>query len=275
MRLGKPARAQSTPRHAEDHSPVKEPATSSLGPALSLENVTFAYDSEPILEDITLQLPRGQFMALVGPNGGGKTTLLKVALGLLQPPQGHVLLFGQEVARFHQWHRISYVPQRPSGFESLSPATVLEVVAQGAYKGPDPLAFLRPQATREVLWAMKTMGLKDLSQERIAELSIGQQRRAILARALVKRPEALFLDEPAAGLDPAAQEALFLHLSQLHKEHGVTILLVSHDLAMVTRYTTVMACIRRKIIHMGPPQTLHQEHIAALFGLDHGPVDHL
>ena len=171
-------------------------------------------------------------MAVLGPNGSGKTTLLKIALGLLQPTRGDVLLFGEPPGRFRRWLKVGYVPQRVEAMESRFPATVREVVRFGLYRGPRLPSLSGGDGQAQVADAMEAVGISALAKRRVSELSAGQQQRMLLARALVRRPELLLLDEPSASLDAESEEAIRATLAELR--HAVTIVLVSHRMTMVT-----------------------------------------
>ncbi|MDA0988894.1 MAG: metal ABC transporter ATP-binding protein [Chloroflexi bacterium] len=239
-------------------------------PVLEFNHVWFAYDGEPVIEDVTFALERGQFAAILGPNGGGKTTMLRLALGLSQPSRGRVALFGETPAKFRSWGRVGYVPQATEGVQTRFPATAEEVVAQGLYRGFDPIAVWRSSGRAAVIKAMETVDVADLRGRRITSLSVGQQQRILIARALVREPELLILDEPLAGIDAAGQEQFHTLLRRLNGELGMTILLVSHDIGAVMREATSVACINRSLVFHGPTHTLTQRELAELYGF---PVD--
>ena len=239
-------------------------------PVLEFNHVWFAYDGEPVIEDVTFALERGQFAAILGPNGGGKTTMLRLALGLSQPGRGMVALFGEAPAKFRSWGRVGYVPQATEGVKTRFPATAEEVVAQGLYRGFDPIAVWRSSGRTAVIKAMETVDVGALRGRRITSLSVGQQQRILIARALVREPELLMLDEPLAGIDAAGQEQLHTLLRRLNREIGMTILLVSHDIGAVMREATSVACINRSLVFHGPTHTLTQRELAELYGF---PVD--
>jgi zinc transport system ATP-binding protein len=240
------------------------------GPALEFRQVWFAYDGEPVVEDVSFALERGEFAAILGPNGGGKTTLLRLALGLARPSRGSVALFGKSPDHFRSWSRVGYVPQAAEGVQSRFPATAEEVVTYGLYRGFDPMAFRRASGGAAVIRAMETVDIADLRGRRIASLSVGQQQRILIARALVREPELLVLDEPLAGIDAAGQEQFHALLRRLNGELGMAILLVSHDIGAVMREATTVACINRTMVFHGPTHTLTQRELAALYGF---PVD--
>ena len=218
---------------------------------LSLEDVSFAYGSEPVLQGVTLSIGAGTFAALVGPNGSGKSTLVKIALGLLRPSSGSVSLFGAASTDPLARSRIGYVPQRPFLSRDF-PATVREVVASGG----TGRRWWRSTPGGQIDDALGVVEMGDLVHARIGELSGGQQQRVFIAKALVRRPDLLVLDEPVAGVDVEQQARFSSTLGRLRDERGVAILLVSHDLAAVEDRLDRVIVIRRSIRFDGPPAEL-------------------
>jgi zinc transport system ATP-binding protein len=235
-------------------------------PILHFEAVTYGYVGTRAVDDITLTMRSGDFMAIVGPNGSGKTTLIKLALGLLKPSSGRVELFDQEPVDFSDWHRVGYVPQVAAGIQERFPATVAEIVAHGRYSGFAPLRFWKRTKTAEVMAALDAAGVAHLSDRRIGELSVGQQQRVLVARALVGEPDLLVLDEPAAGIDAAGEEVLNDLLQRLNREQGISILIVSHDIGAVMRQANTVACINCNLMFHGEPHDLTQSELARLYG---------
>ncbi|HCV27877.1 MAG TPA: metal ABC transporter ATP-binding protein [Dehalococcoidia bacterium] len=225
---------------------------------------------EPAVEDVSFKVHEGDFAAILGPNGSGKTTLLRLALGLLKPGRGSVELFGQSSSRFRNWSRVGYVPQRVEGLGTRFPATVEEIVEQGLYRGIDPLAIFRRHGRKDVLDALDVAGIAHLRHRPIESLSIGQRQRALIARAIVGRPELLFLDEPVSGVDAVGRDRFHDLISALNQEHGMTVFLISHDIGAVMQGATVCACINRTVVFHGAPHHLTGEHLSELYGF---PVD--
>ena len=245
------------------------PTIVDTGPCLEFQDVWFQYDSAPVIESITFAVARGEFMAILGPNGSGKTTLLKLALGLVRPTSGTVTLFGEPASHLRARGRMGYVPQTVDGMNNQFPATVEEVVVHGLYGGFDPLAIWR-RRSKEAARALEAVGMKDLASRRISSLSVGQQQRTLIARALVREPELLVLDEPVAGVDVAGQEQLYAMLRRLNRERGITVLMVTHDIGVVMREAETVACVNRTLVFHGPPHRITQKEISDLYGL---PMD--
>lgn len=218
---------------------------------LSLEDVSFSYGAERVLDEVSLAVAAGTFVALVGPNGSGKSTLVKIALGLLQPSSGTVALFGIPSTTAAARSRIGYVPQRHFIGRDF-PATVREVVASGGLGRQ----WWRATARESVDDALDMVEMRELASARIGELSGGQQQRVFIAKALVRRPDLLILDEPVAGVDVEQQARFSSTLGRLRDERGVAILLVSHDLAAVEERLDRVIVLRRRIRFDGSPQEL-------------------
>jgi zinc transport system ATP-binding protein len=246
--------------------------TSSAVPVLDFNEVWFSYDGETAVQDITFSITRGEFMAVLGPNGSGKTTLLRLALGLLKPLRGEVRLFGQDPRSFDGWSRVGYVPQRVEAVQNRFPATAREVVSYGNYRGFDPLRLFRKRRAekREIMDALDTVSISELADRRVSDMSVGQQQRVLIARALIRQPELLLLDEPVAGVDAAGQEAFHTLVRRLNKEMGMTVMLISHDIGAVMREATTCACINREIVFHGGVHDIRSTDLSKLYGF---PVD--
>jgi len=220
---------------------------------VELADVCYEYDGERVLEDVTLTVEEGDFLGIIGPNGAGKTTLLKVMLGLLRPSCGTVRLFGTDVARFREWWRIGYLPQSTT-FDPRFPATVWEVVASGRASRRGAARALTRADRDAVEHVLDLLGLLDQRERRIGHLSLGQQQRVLIARALVNDPDLLILDEPLVGVDAPSQEQFYRLLHQLNREQGTTLVLVTHDVGVVASEVTKLACLNRQLIYHGCPE---------------------
>jgi zinc transport system ATP-binding protein len=223
--------------------------------AVELDGVDFAYArGRPVLTEVDLRVAEGEFVAIAGPNGGGKTTLLRLALGLERPTRGRVLLFGEPAASYRDRPRIGYLAQR-TRIGTHAPATVREVVEAG--RAPlRPYGRLRREDRSAVAEAIARVGLGDRAGRPLHELSGGQQQRAFIAKALAARPALLVLDEPTTGVDVGAQTALADLLEGLRRELGVTILYVSHEFGAVEHVVQRLVLVRERIVFDGPPGEL-------------------
>jgi zinc transport system ATP-binding protein len=222
-------------------------------PVAEVEHVCFNHGAERVLDEVSLRVDRGDFLGIIGPNGSGKTTLLRVLLGLLRPCCGHVRLFGQGIHEFRDWHRIGYVPQKAVAFESRFPASVAEVALSGRV-GRVGLGRRFEARDREAgLRALETVGMLSYRDRLIGHLSAGQQQRVFIARALASDPDLLVLDEPTVGVDLDAQEEFYSLLRRLNRGLGTTLILVSHDVGVVAKEVTRLACLNRTLVFHGPP----------------------
>ncbi|MGH2403115.1 MAG: metal ABC transporter ATP-binding protein [bacterium] len=223
-------------------------------PLAAVEHVCVSYGDERILDEVSLYIHRGDFLGIIGPNGSGKTTLLRVLLGLLVPDCGHVRLFGTDVRGFRDWHRIGYVPQKAVAFESRFPASVFEVVMSGRC-GRAGLGRRFGAVDRDAgMKALETVGMAAYRDRLIGRLSAGQQQRVFIARALASAPDLLLLDEPTVGVDVEAQEQFYALLRRLNGDLGTTLVLVSHDIAMIAQEVTQLACLNRSLVFHGRPE---------------------
>jgi zinc transport system ATP-binding protein len=211
---------------------------------VELKGVWAGYDHTPVLEDISLEVGKGQVLALVGPNGGGKSTVLRIILGLLRPSLGTVRVLGGEPREVR--HRIGYLPQAAQ-LDPSFPVTVWDAVAMGRLRPTMwPQRLRTPDRTLidETLREVRMLGLQ---HRLVGTLSGGQRQRVLLARALVTQPELLLLDEPAAGLDPEVTAELYELLASLSRQ--VTVVMVSHNLEAVHQYATSIGIVDRRITH--------------------------
>jgi zinc transport system ATP-binding protein len=224
-------------------------------PAVLLDGVSFAYRGGPrVLEDVSLAVGRGAFVGIAGPNGGGKTTLLRLVLGLERPAAGQVRLFGAAPGS-RGVPRIGYVSQRAQ-LASGTPVTVREIVEAGRLAVRGPLGPLRADDRAAVARALERVGLSDRAGAPLRTLSGGMQQRAFIARALAAEPALLALDEPTTGVDAASQEALATLLAELRAELGVTILYVSHEFGAVEHVVSRLVLVRGGIAFDGAPADL-------------------
>jgi zinc transport system ATP-binding protein len=209
--------------------------------AITVENVHFAYDDQPVLKDISLAIEEGEFLGLIGPNGSGKTTLLKIMLGLQTPDRGTVELFGTPATKFTDGTRLGYVSQHSTDADAMMPVTVREVVKMGRYAhaGLWPLDSEDDEIVDD---ALDKVGITDLADRRISRLSGGQRQRAYIARALASEADLLALDEPTVGVDADSVEQFYDLLGELN-EDGITILLIEHDISVVTKHADTIACL--------------------------------
>lgn len=234
---------------------------------IEVKNISFAYNGELVLEQINLNVHRGDYLGIIGPNGGGKTTLLKIMLGLLKPSFGTVYLFGQDICCFKHWSKIGYIPQKAVNFDSNFPATVYEVVSMGRYGKKGLFHSLNAKDKTIIDESLKQVEMREYRDRIIGDLSGGQQQRVFIARALVSQPEVIFLDEPTVGVDVKTQESFYKLLKKLNHTLHLTLILVSHDINVVVHEVTEIACINKTLSYDSCPLDLFKnDGLQKLYG---------
>ncbi|HUD01324.1 MAG TPA: metal ABC transporter ATP-binding protein [Rhabdochlamydiaceae bacterium] len=230
--------------------------------AIKADNLFFQYEETPILENVSFAIRPGEFIGIFGPNGGGKTTLLKLLLGFLKPQKGSVEILGQspKLAR----EQIGYVPQI-SHLDRQFPITVLEVVMMGCLD-KSPWRSYIPDAKEKAKQALQEVGMLDFQNHSFGTLSGGQAQRTLIARALVSKPTILLLDEPTASVDASAEESIYKLLE--HLKGTMTILMVTHDLQVMLQKVDRFICVHRQVTSYSQAQVC--DHFAQ--GLYHPPL---
>jgi len=226
-----------------------------------LSGVSFRYDRTPALVDIDLTIREGDFLAIIGPNGSGKTTLVKVILGLLEPSSGSVEVFGKPLAEFSDWRKIGYVPQKATHIDPFFPASVEEVVGMALMSNRKLRARAAREGRGEIFRALDEVGMADYGKWAIGRLSGGQQQRVFIARALVTSPKILFLDEPTTGVDAETQGSFYDMLDRLNSREGLTIVLVTHDIGIVNKHVTSVACLNQRLAYHGSHEGFCQSEV--------------
>lgn len=233
-------------------------------PVIDIRHLSFAYHQHWVLEDVNLKIQELDFVAVIGPNGGGKTTLLKIILGLLTPTRGQVRIFG--LPPHQAVPDIGYVPQDTEINPSV-PMTVEQAVLMGCIRGGGGWRRFTRSDRDQVEEAMHNAGVQDLARKQMADLSGGQRQRVMLARALVSRPRLLLLDEPTANIDSQGQGEFYDFLQQLNTR--VTIVVVSHDLMVLSSYIKSVVCVSREV-HFHDRPEITSEMLSAAY---HCPVE--
>jgi zinc transport system ATP-binding protein len=211
-------------------------------PIVQITDLDFAYNGQRVLENVNLTVREGDFIAMIGPNGGGKTTLLKLMLGLLKPGQGEIRVMGRRPSRVS--HQIGYVPQDVN-INRRFPITAMDVVLMGKLAPGRRWSKNNAQDRRDAMEALDRIDMAGFADRRIGELSGGQRQRVFIARALVTGPRLLLLDEPTASIDSRGQTDFYQLLKRLNGE--ISIVVVSHDLLVVSTYVKSVACVNRRL----------------------------
>lgn len=231
---------------------------------IELSDINFSYNGEPILKGISFAIEKGEYAGVIGPNGGGKTTLLRIILGLLLPNTGSLKLFGNDIAAFRDWSKIGYLPQRAAHIDGRFPITTYEVVSQGRVAKAGLFRKLSAADYAAIDEALEISDVAHLKNRLISDLSGGERQRVFIARALAAKPEVLILDEPAAGVDVGSQTKFYRFLQELNTKHGITIVFVSHDLDIIANEASQLICINRSLVCEGPTRVIFTEKRAIL-----------
>ncbi len=233
-------------------------------PIIEVRDLWFSFNGQPVLQGVNLTIHRGDYLVIFGPNGGGKTVLLKLMLGLLKPAKGSIRVFGKPPGE--SAHRIGYVPQNVH-INKAFPISVLDAVLMGRLR-PGPIWSRHTRADRDAARrAMERMKVWELRDRRIGALSGGELQRVFIARALVTDPECLFLDEAMASIDTIGRGEFYELLAQLNQT--LTIVSVSHDLMVLSSRVKAVACLNRELIYHNSGE-LTQEMLDRVY---HCPVD--
>lgn len=232
-----------------------------IDPYIELNNISFKYDETLILEKLSFTVREGEYLGIIGPNGGGKTTLLKIILGLLEPTEGTVRIFGKDPYLLKEKYRIGYVPQKVVQDDKDFPATVFEVVRSGRVPRLGFFSGFTKKDIDAVEWAMEVSGVEKYRNTLIGKLSGGERQRVFIARALASDPDILVLDEPTVGVDIGAQKKFYEFLAKLNTEHLLTIIFVSHDVDMVSKEIKTVLCLNHNLVCYGKPEDLLGENI--------------
>ncbi len=238
-------------------------------PVFETKEISLSIGDHRVLYRISMQIFKGDYVAIIGPNGGGKTTLIRILLGLQQATSGEVLLFGMKQKAFTAWHKIGYVPQRVTQIDTNFPATVFEVVMMGRI--PKRTFFgMQSSVDRDIVHDMMLkMDVLDLKDKLIGTLSGGQRQRVMIARALASEPEVLILDEPNTGVDVVSQKRFYDLLRQLNKEEQMTIVFVTHDVGVIADDIGRLFSVNETLFTCNnPKEAISCEEMSRLYGMD-------
>jgi zinc transport system ATP-binding protein len=240
-----------------------------MNKVISLEDISYSYEFQPSLQNINLSVEENDFMAILGPNGGGKTTLLKIILGLLQPDSGQIKILGTTPQKARQ--QIGYVPQYAE-FDSDFPIKVKEVVMMSTLRKNSFFTKYSLQVKQKAQKLLQKLQIETIANKKLGELSGGQKQRTLIARALMTDPKILLLDEPTASIDSSIEKDIYETLQELNQ--NTTILLVSHDVAFVSSYVNKVTCLNIcSCTHYTKDikgETLQKAYMGSIKALEHG-----
>jgi len=238
-------------------------------PIFSVKNLNFTARGQKILSSVSLDIFNGEYIAIIGPNGGGKTTLIRMLLGLDKPTSGKIRLFGKKISSFKEWSKIGYVPQRASLVDPNFPATVIDIVNMGRVSKRGLFSRITNVDKDAVNDAMLKMDILDLKDKMVGTLSGGQRQRVMIARALASNPEILILDEPNTGVDMVSQKRFYELLSKLNKEENITIVFITHDIGVIADDIGRLFTINQKaVICNNPKEALSCDEMSELYGIN-------
>jgi zinc transport system ATP-binding protein len=232
---------------------------------ISINHLFFRYGSQTVLDDISLEIMRGEFVGLIGPNGGGKTTLLKLLVGLEPPQSGSITVFGERPDRSNLWRsKVGVVPQFTATTPKF-PVLACDVVEMGTYvRGMAPLSSAdRKQRVND---SLKMVGAADFGNKPMWDLSGGYRQRIFVARALACRPELLLLDEPTVGVDAQGQDLLYEWIETWRKERNLTVILISHDVGVIAPLCDKLACLNVQLHFHDRPDKFTGDAVQKAYG---------
>ena len=242
---------------------------------IKLEDVNYNYNDHPILENISFAANSGEYLGIIGPNGGGKTTLIRIMLGLLKPTTGTVRIFGQEINHFKARYKLGYVPQRAAHEEFYFPASVDEVVRSGRTAKMGLFRRYSQEDHAAIRQAMDIAEISKLKDRLIGELSGGERQRVFIARALAGEPGILILDEPVVGVDIASKDRFYAFLKHLNEEERITIIFISHDVGAIAHEVNNVLCLNRRLIcHGSPRDYIKEDFLEQVYGRKVTPIFH-
>jgi len=233
-------------------------------PVIEIENLWFSFNRHPILKKVNLTIYEKEFLAVIGPNGGGKTTLVKIILGLLKPQRGSVRVFGKPPCKVSL--KMGYVPQRID-FNRNFPVTVADIVHMGRLRTSRRRTRRSSDDEKAVQRVLEKLDMWEFRDYRIGELSGGQRQRVFIARALVTEPDLLFLDEPTSSIDTRGQSELYEMLDELNQH--ITIVVVSHDIMLISSHVKSVACVNQQV-HFHEAAEITEDMLEKAY---HCPID--
>lgn len=241
---------------------------------VEVDKLSFSYGENKVLDDVSFYFERGDFIGIIGPNGSAKSTLLKLMLGILKAKEGSIKLFGKDIEKFDDWKKVGYISQNVREFNTKFPATVEEIVGANLYSSMGLFKKLNDELKGRIQHALSIVDMNEHKDELVGNLSGGQKQRVFIARALVNRPEILFMDEPLIGVDIDSQNKFYNLMERLNKEYGMTLVMVSHDIGVITNKVNKILCLSNRNICIHYPENLKEGFYKEVFGGDMNIIIH-
>ncbi len=227
-------------------------------PLIEVKDISYEYNGNVVLDRVSFVIQKGDYMGIIGPNGGGKTTLLKILVGLLKPSSGSVHINSKPIEKLTERANIAYVSQRIAQENITFPATVYEIVQSGRLSSAHAFCWKKDHDLDAIEHALATAQITPLKDRLLSQLSGGQRQRVYVARALASEAKILILDEPFVGIDIVAQKEFYEFLRTLNQEQGITIIFVSHDIDIITQEATSLLCLNRGVLFCGSVKEINE-----------------
>lgn len=240
-----------------------------LTPIFDVKNLNFNVKGQKILSNVSFEIFDSQYIGIIGPNGGGKTTLIRLLLGLEKATSGTIKVYGKDISKFSDWGKIGYVPQRASHVDKNFPATVQDIVNMGRASKKSFFSVLNNEDKEIVKDAMIKMDVYSIKDKMIGRLSGGQRQRVMIARALASKPKILILDEPNTGVDVVSQKRFYTLLEKLNKEEKITIVFITHDVGVIVDSINRLFTVNQRIVVCNNPKdAVSCDNMSELYGVD-------
>lgn len=217
---------------------------------VDINNVTFSYGDNVVLENVNINIEKGDFVGIIGSNGSAKSTLLKLMVGLLKPDKGNIKLFEKDIKEFRDYKKIGYISQDVREFNTNFPATVEEIVGANLYSSLGFFKKTNELEREKINKALSIVDMKEYGHRLIGNLSGGQKQRVFIARALVNNPEIIFMDEPLVGVDLESQNVFYRLMENLNKNYNITLAMVSHDIGVISKKVNKIFCLGKGKVYI-------------------------
>ncbi len=236
---------------------------------VNVNNVTFSYVNNVVLDNVNLYVEKGDFVGIIGANGSAKSTLLKLMVGLLKPDKGSIKLLGEDVKQFKDFKRIGYISQDVRDFNTKFPATVEEIIGANLYSSLGIFKRINESERGKIGKALSIVDMEEYSHRLIGNLSGGQKQRVFIARALVNDPEVIFMDEPLVGVDLESQNIFYKLMENINKNYNITLIMVSHDIGLISKKVNRIFCLGKgKVYTHNVDENFRIKNLKNVYGED-------